>query len=75
MDFDLSSEQEQLRDAVRALGKRYGHQYFVSKAKAGEHSDELWDEAAKLVGVFTRLGLAHEVLMAVALAEDRKSVV
>jgi hypothetical protein len=48
MDFDYTPEQELLRDAVRALGKRYGHQYFVSKAKAGEHSDELWDEAAKL---------------------------
>jgi alkylation response protein AidB-like acyl-CoA dehydrogenase len=48
MDFDYTSEQEQLRDAVRALGKRYGHEYFVNKAKAGTHSDELWDEAAKL---------------------------
>jgi alkylation response protein AidB-like acyl-CoA dehydrogenase len=48
MDFDYTAEQDLLRDAVRALGKRYGHQYFVGKAKAGEHSNELWDEAAKL---------------------------
>lgn len=48
MDFDYTQEQQDLRDAVAKLGKRYGHEYFVRKAKAGEHSDELWDEAAKL---------------------------
>ena len=47
MDFDYTSEQQDLRDAVAKLGKRYGHEYFVRKAKAGEHSDELWDEAAR----------------------------
>ncbi|WP_326561607.1 acyl-CoA dehydrogenase family protein [Micromonospora sp. NBC_01796] len=48
MDFDLTSEQEQLRDAVRALGRRYGHEYYVRKAKAGEHTTELWQEAGRL---------------------------
>ncbi|MFI7021173.1 acyl-CoA dehydrogenase family protein [Micromonospora sp. NPDC049900] len=48
MNFDLSPEQEQLRDAVRSLGRRYGHRYFVAKAKAGEHTDELWHEAGQL---------------------------
>jgi alkylation response protein AidB-like acyl-CoA dehydrogenase len=48
MNFDLTPEQEQLRDAVRALGRRYGHAYYVAKAKAGEHTTELWDEAGKL---------------------------
>jgi hypothetical protein len=48
MNFDYTPEQEQLRDAVRALGRRYGHTYFVAKAKAGEHTDELWAEAGKL---------------------------
>ncbi|OZV79658.1 acyl-CoA dehydrogenase [Micromonospora echinospora] len=48
MNFDLTDEQEQLRDAVRALGRRYGHRYFVTKAKAGEHTSELWDEAGRL---------------------------
>jgi alkylation response protein AidB-like acyl-CoA dehydrogenase len=48
MDFDLTPEQQLLRESVAALGKRYGHDYFVRKAKAGEHSDELWAEAAKL---------------------------
>jgi len=47
MDFDLTPEQELLRDSVATLGRRFGHEYFVSRAKAGEHSDELWAEAAK----------------------------
>src|SRR3954466_11594237 len=48
MNFDLTPEQEQLRDSVRALGQRYGHSYFVAKAKSGGHTDELWAEAGKL---------------------------
>jgi alkylation response protein AidB-like acyl-CoA dehydrogenase len=48
MDFDLTTEQRALRDAVSALGKRYGHEYFVARAKAGEHTTELWNEAGKL---------------------------
>jgi alkylation response protein AidB-like acyl-CoA dehydrogenase len=41
-------EQTQLREAVSALGRRYGHQYYVGKAKSGGHTDELWAEAGKL---------------------------
>src|SRR5258707_9077187 len=48
MDFTETVEQQQLRDAVAALGRRYGHGYFVAKAKAGEHTTELWAEAGKL---------------------------
>ncbi|SCL14882.1 hypothetical protein GA0070624_0550 [Micromonospora rhizosphaerae] len=48
MNFDLTPEQQQLRDAVRSLGRRYGHGYFVTKAKAGEHTTELWSEAGRL---------------------------
>ncbi|HET6211823.1 MAG TPA: acyl-CoA dehydrogenase [Micromonosporaceae bacterium] len=48
MDFDLTPEQDQLRDAVRALGRRYGHKYFVQKAKSGGKTTELWAEAGKL---------------------------
>jgi alkylation response protein AidB-like acyl-CoA dehydrogenase len=48
MNFDYTPEQEQLRDAVAALGKRYGHGYFVAKAKSGGHTTELWAEAGKL---------------------------
>lgn len=48
MDFDYTPEQQQLRDAVAALGRRYGHSYFVQKAKSGEHTTELWADAGKL---------------------------
>jgi len=48
MNFDLTPEQSDLRDAVSALGRRYGHDYFIAKAKAGEHTTELWAEAGKL---------------------------
>ncbi|MCW6004070.1 acyl-CoA dehydrogenase family protein [Micromonospora sp. CPCC 205371] len=48
MDFDLTPQQSDLRDAVAALGRRYGHDYFVAKAKAGQHTTELWGEAGKL---------------------------
>ncbi|GAA4679625.1 acyl-CoA dehydrogenase family protein [Phytohabitans rumicis] len=48
MDFELTPAQSDLRDAVAALGRRYGHEYFVAKAKAGEHTTELWAEAGKL---------------------------
>jgi alkylation response protein AidB-like acyl-CoA dehydrogenase len=48
MDFEYSPEQQLLRESVVSLGKRYGHAYYVEKAKTGGHTDELWAEAAKL---------------------------
>ncbi|GIJ52191.1 acyl-CoA dehydrogenase fadE12 [Virgisporangium aliadipatigenens] len=48
MDFDLTPEQALLRDSVAALGKRYGHRYYVEQAKAGKNTDELWREAGDL---------------------------
>jgi alkylation response protein AidB-like acyl-CoA dehydrogenase len=48
MNFDRTPEQNQLRDAVATMARRYGHPYFVGKAKSGEHTDELWAEAGKL---------------------------
>ena len=47
MDFDLTPEQALLRDSVAALGRKFGHEYYVSKAKAGEHTHELWAETGK----------------------------
>jgi alkylation response protein AidB-like acyl-CoA dehydrogenase len=47
MDFDLTPEQALLRDSVAALGRRFGHEYYVAKAKSGEHTDELWAETGK----------------------------
>ncbi|WP_327065481.1 acyl-CoA dehydrogenase family protein [Kitasatospora sp. NBC_01250] len=37
-----------LRRAVGDLGRRYGSGYFLAKARAGEHTDELWSDAGKL---------------------------
>ncbi|HKT01734.1 MAG TPA: acyl-CoA dehydrogenase [Rugosimonospora sp.] len=48
MDFDYTPEQLLLRDAVSALARRYGHEYFVRKAKTGQHTTELWAEAGRL---------------------------
>ncbi|GAA0915631.1 acyl-CoA dehydrogenase family protein [Virgisporangium aurantiacum] len=47
MDFDLTPEQTLLRDSVASLGRRFGHEYYVAKAKAGEHTHELWAETGK----------------------------
>ncbi|MFJ6570009.1 acyl-CoA dehydrogenase family protein [Streptomyces sp. NPDC091292] len=43
-----TEEQQALRAAVAALGKRFGRAYFTSVVQAGGHPDELWSEAAKL---------------------------
>src|SRR5256714_9716912 len=48
MDFDDPREQRALREAVAALGRRYGAEYFIGKAKSGGHTTELWAEAGKL---------------------------
>jgi alkylation response protein AidB-like acyl-CoA dehydrogenase len=46
--FDLTPEQSSLRAAVAILGAKYGHKYYVDKAKAGEPTTELWTEAGQL---------------------------
>lgn len=43
-----TEEQQALRAAVAALGKRYGRDYMTSVARDGAHPRELWAEAAKL---------------------------
>jgi alkylation response protein AidB-like acyl-CoA dehydrogenase len=48
VNFDETPEQSQLRAAVAAMAARYGHSYYVGKAKSGGHTDELWAEAGKL---------------------------
>jgi len=48
VNFDYTPEQEHLREAVAAMGRRYGHPYFVEKSKSGGHTDELWAEAGAL---------------------------
>jgi alkylation response protein AidB-like acyl-CoA dehydrogenase len=46
--LDETAEQTALRSAVAAVGAKYGHAYYVGKAKSGEHTTELWSEAGKL---------------------------
>jgi len=48
MLFTETAEQKALRAAASELGRKYGHEYTRAKAKAGEHLDDLWNEAGKL---------------------------
>ncbi|MEJ2858158.1 MULTISPECIES: acyl-CoA dehydrogenase family protein [unclassified Saccharothrix] len=47
-NFVESEERRALRKAVADLAAKYGPEYFVAKARAGEKTDELWAEAGKL---------------------------
>jgi alkylation response protein AidB-like acyl-CoA dehydrogenase len=48
INFTESEERRALRKAVSDMARKYGHQYFIAKARAGEKTDELWAEAGKL---------------------------
>ncbi|MFD4671176.1 acyl-CoA dehydrogenase family protein [Lentzea sp. NPDC058450] len=48
MSFVESEERVALRKAVAEFGAQYGHDYFTAKARAGEKTTELWEEAGKL---------------------------
>ncbi len=47
MEFSISDEHKLLQEAVGSIASKYGHDYFVAKAHAGEKADELWDEMAR----------------------------
>ena len=46
--FIESEERQALRKAVSALVANYGQDYYLEKARAHHHTDELWNEAGKL---------------------------
>ena len=46
--FVESEERQALRKSVAALVSNYGQEYYLAKARAGEHTDEVWNEAGKL---------------------------
>jgi len=46
--FVETDEQQALRNAVAAMAANYGQDYYLAKARAGQHTDELWSEAGKL---------------------------
>ena len=48
MSFIETEERQALREAVAAMAANYGQDYFLEKARSGEHTDELWAEAGKL---------------------------
>ncbi|TJZ97102.1 acyl-CoA dehydrogenase family protein [Actinacidiphila oryziradicis] len=43
-----SEERRALRGAVGDLGRRYGRDYFMATVRAGQETDELWQEAGRL---------------------------
>lgn len=47
-DFIESPERQALRKSVAALAANYGPEYYLEKARAGGHTDELWREAGEL---------------------------
>ena len=48
MDFAETAEQLLLRASVADLAARYGHPYWLGKARAGGKTRELWDEVGRL---------------------------
>ena len=46
--FIESPERQALRQAVNALMADYGQAYYLEKARAGQHTHELWNAAGKL---------------------------
>jgi len=48
VNYQESPERQQLRAAVGAFAAKYGREYFVRKARAGERTTELWAEAGRL---------------------------
>jgi alkylation response protein AidB-like acyl-CoA dehydrogenase len=48
MSFIETEEQQALRRAVAAMAANYGQDYYLEKARSGQHTTELWSEAGKL---------------------------
>src|SRR3954467_12093876 len=46
--FIESEDRQALRKAVSEWASSYGAEYYLKKARAQEHTDELWSEAGKL---------------------------
>ena len=48
MSFTEPEERLALRKAVASLARSYGPEYYLSRARSGGHTTELWDEAGRL---------------------------
>ena len=55
MSYVETEEQQMLRRQVSEIGRKYGREYYVAKAREGLVPTELWDEVAKhgFIGVNT----------------------
>ena len=42
--FIENPERRALREAVAAMASSYGPEYYLEKARAGQHTSELWHE-------------------------------
>ena len=48
MDFAEPAEHQMLRDAVRDVGSKFGHEYFAEMARTDGRTDDLWNAIAEL---------------------------
>jgi len=48
VSFIETDEQRELRKAVAQMAANYGPDYYLEKARSGQHTTELWSEAGKL---------------------------
>jgi alkylation response protein AidB-like acyl-CoA dehydrogenase len=46
--FIESEERQALRKSVAAMAANYGQEYYLEKARTGQHTDELWQETGQL---------------------------
>src|SRR6478736_2447384 len=46
--FIESEERQALRKSVAGMAANYGQDYYLEKARSGQHTDELWQETGKL---------------------------
>ncbi len=46
--FVENEERQALRKSVAAMVANYGQEYYLEKARAGQHTNELWSEAGRL---------------------------
>ena len=55
MSYVETEEQQMLRKQVREIGRKYGQEYYMEKARTGASPDELWAEVAEqgFIGVNT----------------------
>jgi alkylation response protein AidB-like acyl-CoA dehydrogenase len=45
--FVETDEQQMIREAVRELALRYGHEYYLREARSGGHASELWEDLGR----------------------------